>query len=72
MVIRETIDVPVIGLEPAIKPATLLSKSGIIGVLATQRTINSERLLGLIRAVRKRQKSIGSGMSGFSGTGRGL
>ena len=45
--IRESIDVPVIGLEPAIKPAAQLSKSGIIGVLATQRAINSERLLGL-------------------------
>jgi len=45
--LRETLDVPVIGLEPAIKPAAQLSKSGIIGVLATQRTINSERLLGL-------------------------
>ncbi|MEB8431782.1 glutamate racemase [Cocleimonas sp. KMM 6892] len=45
--LRVTLDVPVIGLEPAIKPASKLSKNGIIGVLATQRTINSERLLGL-------------------------
>ena len=45
--LRETLDVPVIGLEPAVKPAAQLSKSGIIGVLATRRTINSERLLGL-------------------------
>ncbi len=34
-------------MEPAIKPAAQLSKNGVIGVLATQRTINSERLLGL-------------------------
>jgi glutamate racemase len=45
--LRETMDVPVIGLEPAIKPAVKLSKNGVIGVLATQRTIDSERLLGL-------------------------
>ncbi len=45
--LRSTMDVPVIGLEPAIKPAAQLSKNGIIGVLATQRTIDSERLLGL-------------------------
>jgi glutamate racemase len=45
--LRANSDVPVIGLEPAIKPATQLSKNGVIGVLATQRTINSERLLGL-------------------------
>ena len=45
--LRLNSDVPVIGLEPAIKPASQLSKNGVIGVLATQRTINSERLLGL-------------------------
>ena len=45
--LREKLDVPMIGLEPAIKPASKLSRNGIIGVLATQRTINSERLLGL-------------------------
>ncbi len=45
--LRSTMDVPIIGLEPAIKPAAQLSKNGIIGVLATQRTIDSERLLGL-------------------------
>lgn len=45
--LRETLDIDVIGMEPAIKPAVELSKSGVIGVLATQRTIDSERLLGL-------------------------
>jgi len=45
--LRETLDIDVIGMEPAIKPAAELSKSGVIGVLATQRTIDSERLLGL-------------------------
>ena len=54
--IRETIDIPVIGLEPAIKPAAQLSKNGIIGVLATQRTINSERLLGLTERYAKDKK----------------
>lgn len=46
--LRNTVGIPVIGLEPAIKPAVKLSKNGIIGVLATQRTIDSARLLGLI------------------------
>lgn len=54
--IRKTIDIPVIGLEPAIKPAAQLSKNGIIGVLATQRTINSERLLGLTERYAKDKK----------------
>jgi len=33
-------DVPFIGIEPALKPAALESKSGIVGVLATQGTFN--------------------------------
>ena len=63
--IRETIDVPVIGLEPAIKPAAQLSKSGIIGVLATQRTINSERLLGLTERYAKDKKVLAQACPGL-------
>ena len=33
-------DVPFIGLEPAVKPAALRSKSGVVGVLATAGTFN--------------------------------
>ncbi len=38
--LRNKYEVPIIGIEPAIKPASLLSKTGNIGVLATQSTIN--------------------------------
>ncbi len=38
--LRSKYNIPVIGIEPAIKPASLLSKTGNIGVLATQSTIN--------------------------------
>ena len=41
-VLREKFDIPFIGIEPAIKPAALHSKTHIIGVLATKGTINSE------------------------------
>ena len=37
--LRNKYNIPVIGIEPAIKPASLLSKTGNIGVLATQSTI---------------------------------
>lgn len=37
-----------IGTEPAIKPAALATKTGHIAVAATQSTLNSERLNGLI------------------------
>lgn len=63
--LRETMDVPVIGLEPAVKPAAKLSKSGVIGVLATQRTINSERLLGLTERYARDKKVLAQACPGL-------
>ena len=40
--LREDYDIPFIGIEPAIKPAATNSKTQIIGILATQGTLNSE------------------------------
>ena len=39
--LRNTYDIPFIGIEPAIKPAALITKTKIIGVLATKGTLNS-------------------------------
>jgi len=63
--LRANIDVPVIGLEPAIKPATQLSKNGVIAVLATQRTINSERLLGLTERYAQDKKVLAQACPGL-------
>lgn len=63
--LRETLDTPVIGMEPAIKPAAELSKSGVIGVLATQRTINSERLLGLTERYAKDKQVLAQACPGL-------
>jgi len=41
-VLREKYDVPFIGIEPAIKPAALQTKTNTIGILATKGTLNSE------------------------------
>ena len=41
-VLREKFRVPFIGIEPAIKPAALQSRSKSIGILATKGTLNSE------------------------------
>lgn len=41
-VLRASYDVPFIGIEPAIKPAALHTKTQKIGILATQGTLNSE------------------------------
>ncbi len=45
---RERLAVPIIGVEPGVKPAAAQSKSRIAGVLATQVTLRSERFLSLI------------------------
>lgn len=39
--LREKYDIPFIGIEPAIRPAALNSKTHIIGILATKGTLNS-------------------------------
>lgn len=39
---RSQSTIPIIAMEPAIKPAAKLSKSGVVGVLATNRTLASE------------------------------
>lgn len=40
--LRETYNVPFIGIEPAIKPASLKTKTNTIGILATKGTLNSQ------------------------------
>ncbi|WP_265944484.1 glutamate racemase [Dechloromonas sp. A34] len=46
--IRAAIDLPVVALEPGVKPAVGLTRSGVIGVLATTRTLHSERFQRLV------------------------
>jgi len=41
--LREEFDVPMVGMEPMVKPAAAASKSKIIAVCATPRTLESER-----------------------------
>lgn len=47
--LRQQFDLPIVGLEPAVKPAARLTTTRRIAVLATPRTIASERLANLIR-----------------------
>jgi glutamate racemase len=46
--IRAAVDLPIVALEPNVKPAVALTKSGVIGVLATTRTLHSERFQRLV------------------------
>ncbi|WP_375239733.1 glutamate racemase [Aurantibacter sp.] len=41
-ILRKTYNVPFIGIEPAIKPASLKTKTRAVGILATRGTLSSE------------------------------
>jgi len=46
--LRMRVNIPIIGVEPAIKPAVLQSKNKRIGILTTQATANNQRFLTLV------------------------
>jgi glutamate racemase len=46
--LRATCDVPVIGMEPAVKPAAAATRSGIVGILGTGGTLASSRFAALL------------------------
>jgi glutamate racemase len=41
-------DLPIVGIEPALKPAASRSKTGVVGVMATRSTLQSEKFLALL------------------------
>lgn len=47
-VVRAELPVPVVGMEPAVKPAAQATRTGVIGVLATASTLSGERFHSLI------------------------
>ncbi|AJX34194.1 glutamate racemase [Burkholderia oklahomensis] len=47
-IVRERLPIPLVGVEPGIKPAALHSKTRVAGVLATQATLRSARFEALI------------------------
>ncbi|MDB5873510.1 MAG: Glutamate racemase [Ramlibacter sp.] len=49
---REHPDLPLVGVEPALKPAVALSKTGRIGVMATRVTLASAKLRALHDALK--------------------
>ena len=48
--LRSRFSVPIVGMEPAIKPATLKTQSGVIAVLATRQTLASSKFSKLLVA----------------------
>lgn len=46
--LRSRFALPIIGMEPAVKPAATLTRSGVVGVLATTGTLESDRFAALV------------------------
>ncbi len=43
--LRQRYSIPIVGMEPAVKPAALATRSKVIGILATKRSLESELYL---------------------------
>jgi len=46
--LRRTFPLPIVGIEPAVKPAAAATRSGVVGVMATSVTLASTNLLRLV------------------------
>lgn len=55
---RNQYTLPIIGMEPAVKPAATASKNGIIGVLATTGTLKSAQFAGLLESYGRNVKVV--------------
>jgi glutamate racemase len=62
---RERYDLPIIGMEPAVKPAAAASKNGIIGVLATVGTLKSAQFAALLESYGRNVEVVTQGCIGL-------
>lgn len=46
--LRATFDIPIVGLEPAVKPACAMTRSKVVGVIATERSLKGEKFLSTV------------------------
>ena len=49
--IRNMLSIPIIGVEPGIKPAAMQSQNNIVGVLATEATLKSDKFNALLNTL---------------------
>ncbi len=52
--VRADVSVPVVGMEPAVKPAVAATKTGVVGILATVGTLRSARFAALLEHYHRR------------------
>jgi glutamate racemase len=46
--LRARFDIPIIGIEPALKPAVATTRTGVVGILATGNTVASDKFANLL------------------------
>jgi glutamate racemase len=63
--LRGRLVLPIIGMEPAVKPAAAATRSGVIGVLATVGTLKSARFAGLLESYGSEVKIVTQGCPGL-------
>jgi glutamate racemase len=63
--LRERFALPVIGMEPAVKPAVMATRSGVVGVLATTGTLKSAQFAALLESYGKNVRVVTQGCPGL-------
>jgi len=57
---------PIVGIEPALKPAIALSKTGVIGVMATRGTLESDKFKRLLSSLQGQARFVLQPCSGLA------
>ena len=57
---------PIVGIEPALKPAVALSKTGVIGVMATRGTLESDKFKRLLSSLEGQARFVLQPCSGLA------
>jgi glutamate racemase len=63
--LRSQFSIPIVGMEPAVKPAVAATKSGVVGVLATIGTLESARFAALLERYGEEVEIITQGCPGL-------
>jgi glutamate racemase len=63
--LRQRFGLPIIGMEPALKPAVAATQSGVVGVLATVGTLESARFAALLGRYSNEVKIVTKGCPGL-------
>ncbi|NVJ88740.1 MAG: glutamate racemase [Flavobacteriaceae bacterium] len=73
-ILRDSYNIPFIGIEPAIKPASLHTQTNVIGILATKGTLSSElfeKTSSSIRETKTIKEVVGKGLVELIEKGKG-